>query len=256
MIKRIIILVFMLFAYTTSTFSQMIENKKKIDIQINIPVRIGKQLLPEIKAIEPALPDVANKKITIDGKSVQPFGLMHTSPSQGLLPFFQAYPMFNRNNPTFTDFYSSQQNPIYKQFSFIRSGEKVTSLGLGQSISLNAAIRWMPSQRLFVDVGVVFNRQFYFSAPILRQDFGGVNARTQYALTDKIRLNAWGQYIVPQTSSTSPVYNSLFPHTGVGASISIDVKKDTDISVGAEYQYDDKSQKWKLESSGRVSIGF
>lgn len=249
MIKRVRILLFMFFACTTSIFSQTIENGKKIDVQINNSSGIGKQLLPEIKAIEPALPDVANKKITIDGKSVNPFGSMYRIPSQGLLPLFQAYPMVNKNNPTFTDFYSSQQNPIYKQFSFVGSGEKVTYLGLGQHISLNGGIRWMPSQRLFVDMGVLFKRQFYFSAPILRQDFGGVNARIQYALTDHIRLNIWGQYMVPQTSSTSLVYNSLFPHTSVGASISVDVKKNSTISVGVEYQYDNKSGKWKEDSS-------
>lgn len=53
-----------------------------------------------------------------------------------------------------------------------------------------------------------------------------------------------------------PAYNPLFPHTGVGASISVDVKKNTEVSVGAEYQYDKKSREWKMETSGRVSIGF
>ena len=66
----------------------------------------------------------------------------------------------------------------------------------------------------------------------------------------------WGQYIFPGEEFPFSAYNSLFPHTGVGASVSIDLKKDAEMSVGAEYQYDNKSQKWKLESSGRVSIGF
>lgn len=66
----------------------------------------------------------------------------------------------------------------------------------------------------------------------------------------------WGQYVFSGEEYPFSTYNSLFPHTGVGASISVDLKKDAEMSVGAEYQYDNKSQKWKLESSGRVSIGF
>lgn len=84
----------------------------------------------------------------------------------------------------------------------------------------------------------------------------GVNTRMQYALTNNISLNIWGQYIFPGEQSPFSTYNPLFPHTGVGASVSVDLKKDAEMSVGAEYQYDNKSQKWKLESSGRVSIGF
>ena len=51
-------------------------------------------------------------------------------------------------------------------------------------------------------------------------------------------------------------YNPIFPHTGMGASISVDVKKNTEVSVGAEYQYDKNSKEWKMETSGRISIGF
>lgn len=227
----------MVFVCSTSAFSQTIEREKSINVQMDHSVGIAEQFLPEIKAIELELPDAVNKE-------------------RRFLSSYQAYPMIKRINPTFTDFYGSQQNHIYKQFSFVGNGEKVTYIGLGQSISLNGGIRWMPSQRLFLDVGVLFNRQFYFSAPISRQDIGGVNAKTQYALTDHIRLNVWGQYIVPQTSPPSPVYNSLFTHTGIGASISVDVKKNSTISVGVEYQYDQKSGKWKEESSGGMSIGF
>ena len=34
------------------------------------------------------------------------------------------------------------------------------------------------------------------------------------------------------------------------------VKKNTEVSVGAEYQYDKNSKEWKMETSGRISIGF
>ena len=164
--------------------------------------------------------------------------------------------MLLKNNPILTDFYRFQQNRIYKQFSLVGSGEQKSYIGLGEYISLNGAIRWMPSKRMAIDVGGMFSRQFYFASPLFRQDMMGLNTRIQYALTNNIRLNMWGQYVFSGEDYPFSSYNSLFPHTGIGASISVDLKKDAEMSVGAEYQYDNKSQKWKLESSGRVSIGF
>lgn len=207
-------------------FAQSIEDKKRIDVQSKSSVNAGEQLL----------------------------NTEHINPE--LSPFFYAYPMIMKNIPILTDFYRFQQNRIYKQFSFVGSGQKVSYIGLGEYISINGAIRWMPSKRLSIDAGGMFSRQFYFVSPLFRQDIMGVNTRMQYALTNNISLNIWGQYIFPGEQSPFSTYNPLFPHTGAGASVSVDLKKDTEMSVGAEYQYDNKSQKWKLESSGRVSIGF
>lgn len=107
-----------------------------------------------------------------------------------------------------------------------------------------------------IDVGAMFSRQSYLAYPLFRQDIMGVNAKMQYAITNKIQLNIWGQYIIQGEESPFAAYNSLFPHTGVGASVSVDLKKNTKMSVGAEYQKDNMSQKWELELSGRLSIGF
>ena len=39
----------------------------------------------------------------------------------------------------------------------------------------------------------------------------GVNTRMQYALTNNISLNIWGQYIFPGEQSPFSTYNPLFP---------------------------------------------
>lgn len=225
--KRVTILLLLFLTSIPALFAQTIEDKKRIDVQTS--VNAGEQLL-QTQPIKPELPDEVNKKA--------------------------AYPMIMKNIPILTDFYRFQQNHIYKQFSFVGSGQKVSYIGLGEYISINGAIRWMPSKRLSVDAGGIFSRQFYFASPLFRQDIMGVNTKMQYVLTNSITLNIWGQYIFPGEPSPFSAYNPLFPHTGVGVSVSVDLKKDAEISVGAEYQYDNKSRKWKLESSGRVSIGF
>lgn len=251
--KRITILLFLAFASVASIFAQSVEDKKKIDIQSNSTVKAGEETL-SVEPIKPELPDEINRKGIIELSS--PSEIMPINSSIGISPFNYPYPMLLKNNPILTDFYRFQQNRIYKQFSFVGSGEQKSYIGLGEYISLNGAIRWMPSKRMAIDVGGMFSRQFYFASPLFRQDIMGMNTRVQYALTNNIRLNMWGQYVFSGEVYPFSAYNSLFPHTGVGASVSVDLKKDAEMSVGAEYQYDNKSQKWKLESSGRVSIGF
>ncbi|MCE5225229.1 MAG: hypothetical protein LLG05_05150 [Porphyromonadaceae bacterium] len=222
--KRITILLFLVFTFVASISAQTVEDKKKVDIQSNSSVKEGEQILSE-EPIKPELPNEINR-------------------------------MLLKTNPILTDFCRFQQNNIYKQFSFVGSGEKKIYIGLGEYISLNGAIRWIPSKRLSIDIGGMFSRQFYFASPLFRQDIMGMNVRIQYALANNIRLNMWGQSIFPGEEFSFSAYNSLFPQTGVGSSVSVDFKKDAEMSVRSEYQYDNKSQKWKLESSGRVSIGF
>lgn len=253
--KRVTILLLLFLTFIPALFAQTIEVKKRIDVRSKSSVNAGEQLL-NTEHIKPELPDEVNKKEVIKKELSSPLEIAPVNSSQGLSPFFYAYPMIMKNIPILTDFYRFQQNRIYKQFSFVGSGQKVSYIGLGEYISINGAIRWMPSKRLSIDAGGMFSRQFYFASPLFRQDIMGVNTRMQYALTNSIRLNIWGQYIFPGEQSPFSAYNPLFPHTGVGASVSVDLKKDAEMSVGAEYQYDNKSQKWKLESSGRVSIGF
>lgn len=253
--KRIIILLFSVCTSASSIFAQTVEDKKKVDIQSNSSVKAGEQIL-SVEPIKAELPDEINKKGIIKNELSSSPEITPINSLQGVSPFSYTYPMLLKNNPILTDFYRVQQNRIYKQLSFVGSGEKKSYIGLGEYISLNGAIRWMPSKRMSIDAGGMFSRQFYFASPLFGQDIMGVNTRIQYALTNNIRLNMWGQYIFPGEEFPFSAYNSLFPHTGVGASVSVDLKKDAEISVGAEYQYDNKSQKWKLESSGRVSIGF
>lgn len=253
--KRVTILLLLFLTSIPALFAQTIEVKKRIDVRSKSSVNAGEQLL-NTEHIKPELPDEVNKKEVIKKELSSPLEIAPVNSSQGLSPFFYAYPMIMKNIPILTDFYRFQQNRIYKQFSFVGSGQKVSYIGLGEYISINGAIRWMPSKKLSIDAGGMFSRQFYFASPLFRQDIMGLNTRMQYALTNSIRLNIWGQYIFPGEQSPFSAYNPLFPHSGVGASVSVDLKKDAEMSVGAEYQYDNKSQKWKLESSGRVSIGF
>ena len=246
MIRTVAVFVFVSLACVATAFSQTIEKENKIDVQKkNSSAEVSGRQLPEAKNIEPKLPDIEAKKLATDDKSMQTYGLTPSSPASGLSPYFY----------DLTDFYNFRQHSMNGQLSFIGSAEQKTYLGLGQYVAVNAGIRWIPSQRFFVEAGGALSRQFYLALPIARQDIAGIYTRMHYSLARNVRLNVWGQYFMGG-NTPPPAYNPLFPHTGVGASISVDVKKNTEVSVGAEYQYDKKSREWKMETSGRVSIGF
>lgn len=253
--KRITILLFLVCTSASSIFAQTVEDKKKIDIQSNSSAKTGGQI-SSIEPIKAELPGEGNEKGTIKNELSSLPEIAPIKSSQAVSPFFYTYPILLKNNPTLTDFYRVQQNRVYKQLFLVGSGEKKSYIGLGEYISLNGAIRWMPSKRMSIDAGGMFSRQFYFALPLFRQDIMGMNTRIQYAFTNNIRLTMWGRYVFSGEELPFSIYNSPFPHTGIGASVSVDLKKDAEMSVGAEYQYDNKSQKWRLKSSGRVSIGF
>lgn len=223
--KKITTILLLMFVCVASICSQNVENNKKVDAKGESTEYINMRLLLETSIKDMDLQYGANK-------------------------------LNIHKVPALTDFSRFQQKAISRKFIFVGNGQNVTYLGMGKYISVNGSIRWQASERLSLDVGGLFSRQFYFSAPISRQDIMGMNMKGQYALTNNVRLELWGQYIFSDEYSLFPGYNSLFPHTGVGASVSFDLKANAGIKVGAEYQYDKKTQKWGLESSGKVTVGF
>lgn len=255
--KKVIILFLAVIVSAPSAFSQTIKDKETLRRD---SVKSSEPLLPESNTIKPELLNADEKGFvlkepTLDKKYTQSSGLTPASPTKGISPYTFDFPELLKRNPTLTDFYNFEQMHLYGSFFLVGNGEKKTHMGLGEFISVNGAIRWVPSPRFFIEAGGVFSKQYYFVLPISGQNLAGVNARMQYDLTDKIHLNIWGQYFL-FGNPPPPAYFPLFPHSGAGASISVDVNKNTDASVGAEYQYDYLSKKWRLEPMGRVSVHF
>ncbi|MDD3037677.1 hypothetical protein [Bacteroides sp.] len=223
--RKIATLLLLMFMCISSIFSQNMEKEKKVDAKTESVGHINEQLLLNIPEKEMDI-QYEISKLSIHKVSA------------------------------LTDFSRFQQKAISRKLIFIGNGQNVTYLGMGKYISVNGSIHWLASERLSLDVGGLFSRQFYFSAPISRQDMMGMNIKGQYALTNNIRLEVWGQDIFSDQSFSYPAYQSLFPHTGIGGSLSFDLKENAAIKVEAEYQYDKKTQKWGLESSGKVTVGF
>ena len=207
MIRTVAVFVFVSFACVATAFSQTIEKENKIDVQKkNSSAEVSGRQLPEAKNIEPKLPDIEAKKLATDDKSMQTYGLTPSSPASGLSPYSYDFPALLESNPTLTDFYNFRQHSMNGQLSFIGSAEQKTYLGLGQYVAVNAGIRWIPSQRFFVEAGGDLSRQFYLALPIARQDIAGIYTRMRYSLVRNVRLNVWGQYFMGG-NTPPPAYN-------------------------------------------------
>lgn len=256
--KKVIILILAVITSATTAFSQTIKDKETLKRD---SLKSNEQLSPENQATKPELLLDAEEKgfvlkePTLDKKYTQSSGLTPASPTKGISPYYFRFPELLKRNPTLTDFYNFEQMRLFGSFYMVGTGEKKPHPGLGEFISVNGAVRWVPSSRFFIEVGGMLSKQYYSVLPITSQNLGGLNARMRYDLSDKIHLNFWGQYLM-FGRTPPPAYFPLFPHSGVGTSISIDINKNTDASIGAEYQFDNQSKTWRLEPMGRVSVHF
>ena len=183
MVRTIVVFVFVTSVCVTAAFSQTVEKENKVDVQKkNSSTEVSGRLLLETKDIEPKLPDMEVKKKAADDKSTQSYGLTPSNPALGLSPYFYDFPALLESNPTLTDFYNFRRYPMNGRLSFIGSAGQKTYLGLGQYMAVNVGVRWIPSQRFFVEAGGAYSRQYYLALPIARQDIAGMYTRMQYTM--------------------------------------------------------------------------
>jgi len=178
-------------------------------------------------------------------------------------PFFASFKQqvkfpnigFMTSNPLASDFNNTQTDRLSSQFSIFSNGQKVTHAGLGEFTKLSSSLGWQPSKKLTVEAGGFVGRQFEF-ATLAQHDIMGASIRTKYDLTGKVQFNSWGLYANPGDNNTLAGFNALFPHSGIGSSVSVQIKNLSKIEGGVEYQYNESTKVWNLESQGRLSLHF
>lgn len=99
--KRVTILLLLFLTSVPALFAQSIEDKR-IDVQSKSSVNAGEQLL-NTEHIKPELSDEVNKKGVIKKELSSSSEIAPVNSSQGLSPFFYAYPMIMKNIPILTD---------------------------------------------------------------------------------------------------------------------------------------------------------
>lgn len=115
------------------------------------------------------------------------------------------------------------------------------------------ATGWQINDKLSLTGGLLAVKQF---TNTLRYgvDRVGVKFSVNYAITNQLDFNIWGQYLTG-SSLDSPV-DFMLPQTGTGASMVLNFGKGSQFGLGTEYLLDDKNDKSNYKSGGKLKLSF
>jgi len=257
MIKKIAALLFLLLGSVMATMSQTKESQQAVKIS-------GETSPVKSDVVLPEFPKLNFSDVEIRSPFYPDFDqtsrLTKTTISISFPSFKQQVKFqnsgFRTSDPLSFDFNITQSDQITNRLFILSNGKKVTYLGLGEFTQLSSSLGWQPAKKLTIDAGGFVGKQFEF-ATLSQHDMMGVGIRTKYDLTHKVQFNSWGQYASSgANNNTLAGFNSLFPHSGIGSSVSVRIKNLSKIEGGVEYQYNESTKVWNLESQGRLSLHF
>jgi hypothetical protein len=129
--------------------------------------------------------------------------------------------------------------------------------GLGDYQNVGGTLgRFNITNRLNLHYGAFISVQYGYLFSTKQIGLGS-NFLLNYAVTNKLQFQTWGQYVTPG-NSLDPTFNlrTFFPTTHFGSGLQYDSNEKTKIKVGIEYQYDQSDKTWKPESGGEVQLNF
>lgn len=143
--------------------------------------------------------------------------------------------------------------PFYKNISFYLESEQKRYLNLASYNLAYMAVGWGLNSKLNLTGGLLAVKQFTNQVPY-GFDRSGARLNLSYSITNQLEFNMWGQYITG--SSINSANDFLLPQTGTGAAVILNLGGASQVGVGAEYQYDDKKEKWNYQSGGKLKLKF
>ena len=173
----------------------------------------------------------------------------------GIFVRYSPYIRFMTSHPLVFDFDNIQTDQLTNRFFILSNGKKITHIGLGEYTQLSSSLGWHPSKRLTINAGGFVGKQYAY-ANLTQHDIIGASIKTKYNITDNVQFNSWGQYTNSGDNNSLSGFNTLFPHSGIGSSLSVKIKSSSKIEGGVEYQYNESTKVWNLESQGKVSLHF
>lgn len=112
------------------------------------------------------------------------------------------------------------------------------------------------TNKLTLDYGAFISAQYGYVLSSKQIVLGG-NFLLRYAISNKLQVQTWGQYVTPGNSS-DPTFTmrSVFPTSKFGTGLQYNPSDKSMIKVGVEYQYDSNDKNWEAESGGKVLFKF
>ena len=256
MIKKTTVFVFLFFGIASAVMSQAKESRQEVKIS-------GETSLSKSEVFGSGFPKLNFSDAGIQSSLFPVFDQLRRLTKPNLLFSFPSVKQqrtftnggFMTSDPLSFDFNNTQKDQIANPFFIFSNGKKVTHAGLGEFIQLSNSLGWQLSEKLTIAAGGLVGRQFEF-ATLTQHDIMGTSLKTSYDITDKVQFNSWGLYINSGESNTLAGFNTLFPHSGIGSSVSVKIKSLSKIEGGVEYQYNESTKVWNLESQGKLSLHF
>lgn len=143
--------------------------------------------------------------------------------------------------------------PLYKGIFFYAKGEQKQYQNLASFNLAYVALGFKPNSKLKLTGGLLAVKQFTNHLPY-GTDRSGARFSINYAITNQLDLNTWGQYLTD--SPMSPTISNLLPQTSSGASLVLNFGKGSQFGISTEYQYDKKKEKWNYQSGGKLNLKF
>jgi len=143
--------------------------------------------------------------------------------------------------------------PFYGKMFFYLEGEQKQYKNLACYDLAYMALGWRFNGKLNLTGGLLAVKQYINNSPYGIYRSGG-RFNLNYALTNQLDFNMWGQYLTGNFIN-SPTDFQL-PQTGTGASMVLNLGGGSEFGVGAEYQYDNKKEKWNYQSGGKLKFNF
>lgn len=163
--------------------------------------------------------------------------------------------LYNTNAPNIlpVNYNHTDIFPLYKRWFIFLEGDQKQYLNLASCNLAYMALGFRFNKKLNITGGLLAMKQFT-NASLYGIDRSGTRFNLNYALTNQLEFNLWGQYLTGSTLE-NPTDNFL-PQTGTGASMVLYLGTGSQIGFGAQYQYDNKKDKWNYQSGGKVSVNF
>lgn len=129
-------------------------------------------------------------------------------------------------------------------------------IGLGKTENRGFDLIFMADNGFSMEIGMFYILQYGYILNSKNRGHG-YRLKANYDITNKLQLSIYGQYLLMQ-EKIDPFLNymNIMPKTHIGTSINYKPKKNTDIGVNIEYQYDKINKEWKPDAKGKVTIGF
>ncbi|MDH6534345.1 hypothetical protein D0T51_03720 [Parabacteroides sp. 52] len=170
--------------------------------------------------------------------------------SEAYRPFYNVYaPMLRRITPMAFDFNETSTSHLHENWALVLNGRQHSWPGAGGLTTIHSALVWHKDKLSIAGSG--YAGHYYTPFNLSPEHMVGVNLHLRYEATDRLALQAWGQYshYIDKKEKYNPhlLMNPFYNHTSVGGSMEFKINENVGIGVGVNYEYNPWNRKMERQ---------